>query len=62
MTKAMTKRSMHRPLIERAAAKSLLRKTGAERLLKGKDAEGSFRAGGPKAAKQVEEHGTNLPP
>lgn len=42
IVKAETKRSTHYPLKERAAA------VGAERLLEGRNAEGSFRAGGPK--------------
>lgn len=42
MKKAMMKRSTHYPLKERAVALCLRRKAGAERLLEGKDAEGSF--------------------
>lgn len=52
----MTKRSMHRPLKERVAAPGLPRETGAERPLEGRDAEGSFRAGEPRADRRMWTH------
>lgn len=64
MTKALTKRSTHHPLKERAAARGAQNTAqgtesypGAERLLKGKGVEGSFRAGGLNAGKTGREVG-----